>query len=45
MAGTSQGDETVLEDWAMQSAVEMAGTLFINPRFTWLPPIELALAA
>lgn len=45
MAGTSDGDKAALEDWAIQAAIEMAGTFFINPRFTWEAPIELALAA
>jgi hypothetical protein len=45
MAGTSEADKVALEDWAMHAAVEMAGTLFVNPRITWEPAIELALAA
>lgn len=45
MAGTSDGDKTALEDWAIQAAIELAGTIFINPRFTWEPSIELAIAA
>lgn len=45
MAGTSAADKVALEDWAMQAAVEMAGTLFVNSRFTWKDSIELALAA
>lgn len=45
MAGTSESDQRALEDWAVQAAIEMAGTLFVNPAFTWQPQIELALAA
>lgn len=45
MAGTSEGDKAVLEHWAMQAAIEMAGTLFVTAKFAWHPPIELALAA
>lgn len=45
IAGTSEGDKAVLEDWAVQAAIEMSGTLFVNLRFTWEAQIELALAA
>jgi hypothetical protein len=45
MAGTSEGDKAVLEHWAMQASIEMAGTLFVKTNFAWHPPIELALAA
>jgi hypothetical protein len=41
IAGTSERDKLVLEDWACSAANHMAGSLFRDLGFTWQPAIEL----
>jgi hypothetical protein len=45
MAGVSPFERAVLEEWARQAVVEMAGTLFARSNVLWENDIELPLAA
>lgn len=45
MAGVSRFERAVLEEWARQAVVEMAGTLFARSNVQWENDIELQLAA
>lgn len=45
MAGVSRFERAVLEEWARQAVVEMAGTLFARSNVQWESDIELPLAA